>query len=206
MNKLLQALSFRKNTSGFTLIELLVVIGILGILAAALVATIDPFEQLRKANDANTKNTAVEYVDANIRYYTTHNAMPWAVDTAAGGCASLAGGVGGPTSAYVNLTTITGKIVAGTATGCVADIIADGELKTAFTSATGVLNQILITGSTNSVTACFKPQSKAQQNDINTKYTYNGSGTFAINPAATDVSNGCVNGSYSGSTCYWCAQ
>lgn len=204
MNKLLQALSFRKNTSGFTLIELLVVIGILGILAAALVATIDPFEQLRKANDANTKNTAVEYVDANIRYYTTHNAMPWAVDTAAGGCSAQVGGTTGPT-ATVSLSAVTGTIVSGVGTGCVADIIADGELKSAFTSATGVLSQILLVGSTNSVTACFAPQSKAQKNDINTKYTYSG-GTFAVNGSANGLSNGCSDGSYSGATCYWCAQ
>src|SRR5260221_10989419 len=64
-------------SKGFTLIELLVVIGILGILASALVATIDPFEQLNKAQDANIKNVAVEFLNANIRYYTTHNAMPW---------------------------------------------------------------------------------------------------------------------------------
>lgn len=206
MNKFLQALSTRKNSmSGFTLIELLVVIGILGILAAALVATIDPFEQLKKANDANTKNTAVEFVDANIRYYTTHNAMPWAVDTAAGGCASKVGGTNGPTASSVSLSDITGSIVTNVGTGCVADIIADGELKTAFTSATGVLSQILIVGSTNSVTACFAPQSKAQVNDINTKYTYS-AGTFAVNPSANGVVNGCTNGTYSGSTCYWCAQ
>lgn len=205
MNSFFKTLSSKKNSSrGFTLIELLVVIGILGILAAALVATIDPFEQLKKANDANVKNTAVEFVDANIRYYTTHNNMAWAVDTAANGCASEVGGVSGPT-ATVNLSAATGSVNAGVGTGCVADLIADGELKSAFTSATGVLNQILIVGTTNSVTACFAPQSKAQKNDINTKFTYSG-GTFAANASANGTVNGCTNGSYSGATCYWCAQ
>src|SRR6185503_6667683 len=77
--KFLSAQFLRKTQSskGFTLIELLVVIGILGILATALVATIDPFEQLKKADDANVKNTAVEFTDANIRFYTTHNALAW---------------------------------------------------------------------------------------------------------------------------------
>jgi prepilin-type N-terminal cleavage/methylation domain-containing protein len=74
-----------KSSKGFTLIELLVVIGILGVLAAALVATIDPFEQLKKATDANVKNTAVEFIDANIRYFTTHNAMPWVNDPSCAG-------------------------------------------------------------------------------------------------------------------------
>ena len=73
-----------KNQKGFTLIELLVVIGILGVLATALVTTIDPFEQLRKAQDANVKNALVEYVNANLRYYTTHNNLPWGVTAASG--------------------------------------------------------------------------------------------------------------------------
>ena len=75
-----------KRDSGFTLIELLVVIGILGVLAAALIATIDPFEQIKKAQDSNTKNAAVEFNDALLRYYATHNAFPWELFPAGAGC------------------------------------------------------------------------------------------------------------------------
>ncbi|SRR5260221_11548780 len=175
--------SHAKRERGFTLIELLVVIGILGVLAAALVATIDPFEQLKKASDANVKNTTVEYVDANIRYYTTHNALPWAVDTS--GCGAAAGmSTNGPT-VTVNLSSLTAT--------CLNDLITDGEIKSAFTSVTGVLSAIVITGTTNSVTACFAPQSKAQRNDIGTKYN-----------ASATILAGCPNATLT--TCYWCAQ
>lgn len=166
-----------KNSSqkGFTLIELLVVIGILGILAAALVATIDPFEQLKKANDANIKNTAVEFLNANIRYYTTHSSMPWT-----DGCNASANPSASPL--YPNLTT------------CLASLVNDGEIKSAFTTVTGVLTSILVTGDTQSVTACFQPASRAQRNDQNTRWNNNGSATVAGCPNPTSTS------------CYWCSQ
>ena len=171
-----------KRNSGFTLIELLVVIGILGILAAALIATIDPFEQLKKAQDANVKNTAVEFIDANIRYYTTHNAMPWVNDTA--GCG---GNVGGATNfSASNLNNMQ---------TCLADLIADGELKPGFTTVTNILDQILVTGSATGVIACFNPLSKAQNHDVNTKYNSDGT-TNAGCPVTSGVS----------SSCFWCAQ
>jgi len=183
------------SSKGFTLIELLVVIGILGILATALVATIDPFEQLKKASDANVKNTAVEFVDSNIRYYTTHNALPWGMtDTYGAQCGTDVGGGQGsnntPTST-VNLVSLTNS--------CLSELIQDGELKTAFTSAAGVLSSILITGGTNSVTACFAPQSRAQKNDVNTKFKVSGNNSFTVAP-----SNQCPNAT--ATDCYWCAQ
>lgn len=168
-------LSSSASKKGFTLIELLVVIGILGILAAALVATIDPFEQLKKANDANIKNTAVEFINANIRYYTTHSSMPWT-----DGCNNSAN----PSAAslYPNLTT------------CLQSLIVDGELKTAFTTVTGVLTSILVTGDSQSVTACFQPASRAQRNDQNTRWNNTGSATQAGCPNPTSTA------------CYWCSQ
>lgn len=166
----------KSSSSGFTLIELLVVIGILGVLAAALVATIDPFEQLKKASDANVKNTAVEFIDANIRYYTTHNQMPWATGGCNGGAAPTANPL------YPNLT------------GCLASLVNDGEIKSAFTTVTGVLSSIVVSGDDTNVTACFAPQSKAQRNDPNTKWNNNGSATQAGCPNATATN------------CYWCSQ
>ena len=155
--------SFKKN-AGFTLIELLVVIGILGILAAALIATIDPFEQLKKAQDANVKNTTVEFVNANVRYYSTNNVISTA-------CIS---------------STLTGLAAANP---CLATLIADGELKTAFVNATNVFTNVSYIGGTSSMTACFLPQSKSQKREPNTKYTATGAPTC---PPASG-------------TCYWCA-
>lgn len=166
------------SQKGFTLIELLVVIGILGVLAAALVATIDPFEQLKKANDANVKNTEVEFIDANIRFYTTHNHLPWA----AGGCNN--GNNPSGITLYPNLT------------DCMSMLISDGEIKAAFTTVTGVLSSIVITGTDTDVTACFLPQSKAQRSDPNTKYDQ--FGNLIQNPSST-----CGPTS---TACYWCSE
>lgn len=177
--------SFKKNT-GFTLIELLVVIGILGVLAAALIATIDPFEQLKKATDANVKNTVVEFTTANVRYYTTHNALPWS-DTSASAACQNSGTP--PNSSALNGAQMN---------SCLGNIIADGELKAGFTTVTSILQSILVSGTTNSVTACFLPQSKSQERDPNTKFIYSG-GAFV-------TSNTCVSQGGAVTTCYWCAQ
>ncbi len=174
--------SLRKN-KGFTLIELLVVIGILGVLAAALIATIDPFEQLKKATDTNVKNTTVEFVNSNIRYYTTHNLLPWADPSA---------GVACNTGSMPSAAPLTNAQMS----ACLTAIINDGELKTAFTTV-NYLSSILVTGTANSVIACFLPISKSQLKDTNTKYTSTGT------PVANPTTN-CVG--YNGSTtCYWCA-
>lgn len=169
------------STKGFTLIELLVVIGILGILASALIATIDPFEQLKKGQDANVKNLTVEFLNANIRYYTTHNALPW--DPA-------------PAGACMTLTDLSAMTAWPTMSSCFGALIADGELKKGFTSVSSDLGKLLVSESDNNITACFKPQSKAQRREPNTKYASDGS-----------PRNDCV--SMSGQTatdCYWCAQ
>lgn len=168
------------SSKGFTLIELLVVIGILGVLAAALVATIDPFEQLKKANDANVKNTAVEFIDANIRYYTTHSAMPWAAGQGSGNC------LGDPAN----------KQLAPDLTDCLIELVHDGEIKAAFTTVTGVLSSIIINGTDTDVTACFQPLSKAQRNDANA--TFNSSGVPDVDPAHDCGANS--------TACYWCSE
>lgn len=171
---------------GFTLIELLVVIGILGILATALVATIDPFEQLRKAQDSNIKNALVEYLNANLRYYTTHNAMPWA-PTASGGYANC----GGNTNAISGVTLNS----VGNGANCLTALISDGELKTTFSTATNITKEILVSGTSNQVTACYLPQSKSQQRDPESKY--NASGTATTGCKSQDAA--------SGTNCHWCA-
>ncbi len=174
---------------GFTLIELLVVIGILGILAAALVATIDPFEQLNKANDANSKNTAVEFLNANIRYYTTHNAMPW--DAEGANCLS------GTTDPGATIIAPTGNMLT-----CLNALIAEGELKSSFTTATGILTGIYmseVAGGGN-IVMCYVPKSKSQKKDANTRFT---------TPAgAVGTASNCPGGTNNNLTtvCYWCTQ
>lgn len=176
-----------KRNAGFTLIELLVVIGILGILAAALIATIDPFEQLNKAQDANVKNTVVEYINGSIRYYTTHQAMPWADTAAPAACQNS----GTPPSASL-LTTAQMQ-------SCTDALISDGELKASFTGATNVLGKVYITaGANNAIIGCFLPVSRSQLKDPNTKYTQSGE-------AIASPTTACKG--YGGATdCYWCTQ
>ncbi len=171
--------------AGFTLIELLVVIGILGVLASALVATIDPFEQLNKAQDSNLKNASIEFLNANIRYFTTHNAMPW--DTVAdGGSACYA-------STDINSVALTSLPT------CMATLVSEGEIKQGFTTFSG-LPKLLVsepnpqTDRQNDIVVCFKPVSKSQQKIAETKYDeYGETG---------------VNCKSSGGTadCYWCGQ
>lgn len=177
---------FKSAQSGFTLIELLVVIGILGILAAALVATIDPFEQLNKASDASVENTLTEFQTALVRYYSIRNTMPWsdASDKCIGG---------------VVATTIDPMVNLGLSIpNCVTTLVTQGELKPAFTTATAQLNQILIAASTsNDVTMCYRPASKAKQKNVNTKFDNTG------NLAAA---NTCKSQTSTGSSCYWCTR
>jgi len=175
-----------KQAAGFTLIELLVVIGILGILASALVATIDPFEQLNKANDTNVKNTSVEYINANIRWYTTHNAFPWnqVVD----------GGAACNGQQPPNAILLTDANMA----GCIDALISDRELKPAFKTAKNQLKEIYATYDvpTGQLIACFKPKSASQQKDPNTKYTSSGADGGAT---CKSQPNGTAD-------CYWCAK
>lgn len=170
---------------GFTLIELLVVIGILGILATALVATIDPFEQLKKAQDSNVKNAAVEYLNGNLRYYTTHNNMPWGAVATGGytGC-----GTNNGTISNILLSDPVGTI-------CLRALITDGELKQGFLDATNITREIYVSGTDNAVTACYEPQSKSGQNDPNTKYTATGT-----------VTTGCISQGSGTTACYFCTS
>ncbi|MBI2195697.1 MAG: prepilin-type N-terminal cleavage/methylation domain-containing protein [Candidatus Levybacteria bacterium] len=174
-----------RHAAGFTLIELLVVIGILGILASALVATINPFEQLNKAQDSNLKNASVEFLNANIRYFTTHNAMPW--DSVADGGAGCYG------------TSDLSAIALSTLGNCLTTLLNEGEIKQGFTTFNG-LDKIFITepspqtSSQNDTTVCFMPVSKSQQTDPTTVYAQDGS--TGANCKSTGGNN----------NCYWCAQ
>ena len=186
VEKLKKLLGLSKKSSGFTLIELLVVIGILGILAAALVATINPFEQLNKAQDSNVENTLVEYVNGNVRYYTTRQAMPWLdasnTDPNVTNCVQDYNAAGSAFTAE-NLTNIM---------PCVNALVDDNELQSSFTGVSNILDQIYITGGSTSVTACYAPKSKSMQNNLNTKFNSSG---------------GLAGSSCPGSAgCFWCNE
>jgi len=174
-------INFKKNfKKGFTLIELLVVIGILGILAAALIATLDPFEQLKKGQDTTIKEMATEFTSANVRYFGTHNAFPWA--TVANGGAGC------------NANTAPATVALSTLGTCITALVNDGELKSTFANvASAQQAKIFVTqiGGTN-VVSCYLPTSKAQQQDQNSIYTNAGAPTANTNTI--------------GSGKYWCAQ
>lgn len=177
-----------KKNAGFTLIELLVVIGILGILAAALIATIDPFEQLNKAQDANAKNTLVEYIDANVRYYTTHSAMPWN-DTGNASATACVASAANITAGGQNLTGLLA------ADGCITALTTDGELKSSFTTATNILNQIYVKGTSTNLTACYAPKSRSQRNASDT--TNDSLGASLGTATCPNPTSG---------NCYWCSE
>lgn len=180
MNAIKKILKQSKKSAnkGFTLIELLVVIGILGILAAALLATIDPFEQLKKSQDATTKNMSVEYLNALVRYYTTHNQLPWQA--------------GDP-----SCTTAPAPLTLDKMTGCTNLLVTEGELKASFTTSNNlkyisVFNPNPNTGNATDSEVCFVPTSKSQQKDPGTIYdpsSYKGT---------------CTPGG--AAKCIWCAQ
>ena len=166
-----------KSIRGFTLIELLIVIALLGALAVGLLATIDPFEQLKKGRDTSQRNTVSEFYNANLRYYSTKAQFPW-------GTAGV-----GPTSVNDLGTTVTALMNA-------------GELKTRFPelAGTGNLAKIFVTStSAESITVCYKPESKGFQIDPNTIYGSDGA-------SAIGICKSVATGGEVGTDCYYCIQ
>jgi len=168
-----------KQKKGFTLIELLVVIGILGVLAAMLVATIDPFEQIKKAQDSSVQNTAVEFQDAMIRYYTAQTGFPWDSNSDDGtACKTNVASsytAPDPTAGGGTLTAVTLDTLDKGApkSGCISELIKTGELKTGFLTQQGVLKQVYVSSpdlSNKTIQVCYKPLSKAGQNDKNANW------------------------------------
>lgn len=192
MKKAAQVIS-QTTQKGFTLIELLVVIGILGILAAALVATIDPFEQLQKATDSRRQNMAVEFLNSNIRYFTTHQAFPWNDgQTAFANCLDLTDGGVSTEFAGTELSDVN-------MADCIEAIINDGELKDSFDTNTNDLDNVYVTWDDNfptDVTVCYEPVSRSQKNAPETLYNSDG----------TDNSANCPDPDAPAGTCFWCTR
>lgn len=165
--------------SAFTLIELLIVIALLGALAVGLLAALDPFEQLKKGTDTGVRNTVSEVHGAIIRYYAVAgNKMPWDPSTSIG---------------PVDLSTAYSTVG-------FPNIVSAGELKADFSTLAGDrLRQITLIGTQESVTVCFRPESKSFRSDPNTKYNSSGIeiGTGEDNCGPTN------SNSFS---CYWCVQ
>ncbi|MEK7450901.1 MAG: type II secretion system protein [Patescibacteria group bacterium] len=190
---------FSVGSKGFTLIELLVVIGILGILASALIATIDPFEQLKKATDAKIKNITVEFQTALVRYYTTHGTFPW------NDIASIENNTN-PACTALSSAVISGqKLSVAAVKACIdnaggASLIAEGELKSSFTSDVNDLGKVYVTwdpANATNATICFSPTSKSQKGAPDTKWTdAQGATEGAACPSSTAADN----------ICFWCTQ
>jgi prepilin-type N-terminal cleavage/methylation domain-containing protein len=166
---------FARN-SGFTLIELLIVIALLGALAVGLLATIDPFEQLKKGRDTSLRNTVSEFYNGNLRYYSTKGAFPW-------GSAATSGNV------YPGFTST------------IVELINVGELKNRFQelAGTGNLAKVYITSTSGEhISACFKPESKAFQEDLNAIYDSSG--------VTSSVTCKSQTSGTAGTDCYFCIQ
>lgn len=173
------------SSRGFTLIELLVVIGVLGVLATMLTATIDPIEQFRKAQDSNVKNASIEYLNALVRYFATFGKYPWTTGSGVTNCdgTNISAGVQIYNSDAMK--------------ACTAALITNKELKSGFTSDEGRINEIYVSQATDGdPTVCYKPDSRSEQSNTNTKYTQ--SGSSGANCGGSHVS-GKID-------CFWCAK
>jgi prepilin-type N-terminal cleavage/methylation domain-containing protein len=166
------------KNKAFTLIELLIVIALLGVLAIVSLAALDPFEQLKKGTDTGVRNTVSEVHGAIIRYYAVKGNMPWTSDSI--GPIDLSSG-------YEQVG--------------IQRIVETGELKTDFSALAGSdrLRKITVIGTKESVTVCFRPESKSFRSDLNTKYDNSGreKGT------GTDKCGQTNSDSFS---CYWCVK
>lgn len=192
------AIKFLRKSAGFTLIELLVVIGIIGILLAAILTSLDPLEQFRKAQDSTVKTATVEFVNAVIRYYTTNQKMPWSntTYTAYPGCTAMTAADAANLSATSYILTNTNV------TDCLRRLVDSGEIKPVFTTATDTLKYIYVTSGKDknagsNVAGCFRPQSKAQSQDVTCTYNYQGVLTSYTSLGHDTTSN-------NSTSCYWC--
>lgn len=167
--KLFNRLSNRSK--GFTLIELLIVIALIGALAVGLIAALDPIEQLNRGRDTATRDVAVQFYNAQNRYYSAKGSFTNGLTTSA---ALLS--VAALVDDYTN------------------DLTAAGELKAQFATqassngANGRIYASVDAASPNStaIRVCFSPQSKQFRTDVKNAYTNTG-GTDAtcVGAAAT---------------------
>jgi prepilin-type N-terminal cleavage/methylation domain-containing protein len=62
---------------GFTMIELLVVIAVIAVLAVAVLSSINPIEQINKGRDTRTRSDAAQTINAADRFFASHEKYPW---------------------------------------------------------------------------------------------------------------------------------
>ena len=181
----------------FTLIELLIVIALLGALAVGLLAAIDPLEQFRKGTDTSVRSIATELHDGIIRSYASLSKMPWDTDS--------------NTDEYINAFADSATVK----DNVITPVINTGELKSGFIelAGDGKLGKIWVAGQDGGtstapvdpkIIVCYKPESKSQKCDVNTKFTINttaqGINSVELNTTTCNSTN-CGNTNYN---CFWC--
>ena len=185
-----------KKNKSFTLIELLIVIALLGALAVAVLAAIDPLEQFRKGTDTSVRSIASELQNGIIRSYATLTKMPWDLSNESEEVSDFADNQN-------------------VQTNVIQPVINTGELKSGFIelAGKGKLSKIWVAGQDNGsddeprdpkIIVCYRPESKSQKCDVNTKYTINtstsGIDSVTLNTTTCNTDN-CGNLNYN---CYWC--
>ena len=165
---------------GFTLVELLIVIAIIGILAIAVLAALDPVQQLRKSRDSGKLADARELLNAYSRFYAAKGCYPADFSSGSNSCLSTSLGVSGVNTTNTNVSYDMSKM------------IAEGELKTSYTSKANVKNGWLFVGITTTGTnsVCFPAESKnSQTGGLNGTYDLANTGT--ITPVAAPATTLC---------------
>lgn len=146
----------KKLRFGFTMIELLIVIAILGILAVAVLSAINPLEQIRRGRDTGSRSDAEQMINAVERYYASKGYMPW--QTAESDTTAFTWAASAPTADAQWVDTL-------------SKLVESDEIKSGFTARVmkTTANPIYLfydgTSTSNSVYACFVPQSKSMKQD-----------------------------------------
>ena len=182
----IENLKLKITRRGFTMIELLIVIAVLGILAVAVLSALNPIEQINRSKDTGGRSDAEQLIGGIDRFYTTKGYYPWANNTSDTNLIDWA-----PVNGYVNLLNNLTN--------------ATQELKGSFITRISAAdyNHLYIFNNGlqgNSTYVCFKPQSKAFDDDVVKRCGVAGAGMptdLKANTAVLNLVCGGAGNSYS---------